>query len=211
MTLAWHFLPDDGMTADHTGDTLRQKVQAGQTLTVKPPVIPCENGLHWSRRAIDALRYAPGAIICRVRASGEIEEETDKGCSSERTCIAMADAITTLHEFAVWSARGALTREREAGRKPDPRSWAALEVKERWIRGEATDGELAVAESAARAAARAAAEYSAVYSAASAAESAARAAAWYSAEYAAGDSQNEELERRLFILLGIDTTTGGSQ
>ena len=119
MILAWHFIPNDGMTVSHTEETERHKVEVGQTLIVEGPIIPCHHGLHWSRMAIDALRHAPGTIICRVRASGDIVEESDKGCSTERTCIAMADASTVLHKFAVWCAREVLTREREAGRLLD--------------------------------------------------------------------------------------------
>ena len=54
-----------------------------------------------------------------------------------------------LHEFACWCAVQALLREREAGREPDPRSWAAIEVKRQWLRGEATNSELAAARAAA--------------------------------------------------------------
>lgn len=46
----------------------------------------------------------------------------------------------------------ALVREREAGRKPDPRSWAAIEVVRRHARGRASDCELAAAWDAAEAA-----------------------------------------------------------
>jgi hypothetical protein len=60
-----------------------------------------------------------------------------------------------LHEFACVCAERALTREREAGREPDPRTWAAITVKRRWLCGEATDVELAAARDAARAAERA--------------------------------------------------------
>jgi hypothetical protein len=73
-----------------------------------------------------------------------------------------------LHELACKFAEGALRAERAAGLEPHPNSWAAIETKRRWLRGEATDEELAAAEEAAWAAARTAAW--------AAAESAARAA-----------------------------------
>ena len=57
-----------------------------------------------------------------------------------------------LHEFACRITEQALAR---AG-NPDPRSVAAIAVKRRWLRGEATDDELAAASDAAWAAARAA-------------------------------------------------------
>jgi hypothetical protein len=54
-----------------------------------------------------------------------------------------------LHEFACWCAERALKAEEKAGRKVDPRSWEALKVKRRWLRGEALDGELIAAVNAA--------------------------------------------------------------
>ena len=87
-----------------------------------------------------------------------------------------------LHELACNYADHALQRERAAGHEPDRRSWAAIETKRRWLRGEATDQELAAAWSAARAA-EAAAE-AAAWVAARVAEAAARAAgaaAWAAA------------------------------
>jgi len=102
-----------------------------------------------------------------------------------------------LHELACKFAEDALIREREAGRKPDQRNWAAIEAKRKWLRGEITDQELdaardaTVAVVAARAAARAAryawyAAYHAYHAAiASLASLAAYHAAWYAAWYAA--------------------------
>jgi hypothetical protein len=57
-----------------------------------------------------------------------------------------------LHEVGLRYAERLLTAERGAGREPDPRSWAVLEVKRRWLKGEATDEELRKAASAAWAA-----------------------------------------------------------
>ena len=64
-------------------------------------------------------------------------------------------------------AENALIREREAGREPDPRSWAAIRVKRRWVDGLATSGDLwaASAASAASAGAAAAAAWAAMWAA----------------------------------------------
>ena len=59
-----------------------------------------------------------------------------------------------LHELACDYAERALERERKAGREPDERSWAAIETTRRWLRGEATDQELAAAGTSAWAAER---------------------------------------------------------
>jgi hypothetical protein len=61
-----------------------------------------------------------------------------------------------LHEFACICAEHALLREREAGREPDPRSWAAIEAKRKWMRREISDEALSEARTKARAAVRAA-------------------------------------------------------
>ena len=161
-------------------------VRAGETLTVPGPVVLCERGLHASVRAIDALEYAPGSIVCRVRMGGEIvaPKGENKLAATERTVLWMADADRALHEFAVWVARQALLRERKRGREPDKRSWNALRVKARWIQGKATEAELAAARDAAWDAARAAARAAAM----AAAWDAARAAAWDAAMAAAWDA-----------------------
>jgi hypothetical protein len=143
--LAWHFLRDDRRLS-YPPHTL---VEVGQKLTVKPPLELCRWGLHASKRALEALQYAPGPIACRVELSGEILEGDDKVCATERTVLQMVDATNVLHEFACWCAEQALLREREAGREPDPRSWAAIEAKRKWLRGEITNAELAIAREAA--------------------------------------------------------------
>ena len=179
-----------------------REVCVGETLTVEPPIVPCERGLHASVRAIDALEYAPGSLVCRVRLSGEIVAHGgDKHAASERTVLWMADATRILHEFSVWVARSALLRERQLGREPDKRSWEALRVKALWIRGEATDAQLAAARDAAWDAARAAARdaaWDAAWAAAwDAARAAARDAARAAARAAARDAANKRLESML--------------
>jgi hypothetical protein len=200
--LAWHFLRDDRRLSYHP-HTL---VEVGKKLTVKPPLELCRWGLHASKRALEALQYAPGPIACRVELSGEILEGDDKVCATERTVLQMVDATNVLHEFACWCAEQALLREREAGREPDPRSWAAIDAKRKWLRGEITDSELAdawdaakdVAWEATRAAAGAAvgavaweatwdADREAAWDIARATAGAARAAAWDAAREAAWD------------------------
>jgi len=143
--LAWHFLPDDGRLA-YPLNGERPRITAGMTLHVEPPLRLCRRGLHASKRAIDALLYALGAVIERVELGGEIEEAGDKVCAETRTCLWVADATATLHEFACWCAEDAL---RAAG-VMDERCWAAIRTKRAWLRGDATDGELDAAVDAAR-------------------------------------------------------------
>jgi hypothetical protein len=167
-------------------------VRVGETLTVDGPPVLCQQGLHASVHALDALAYAPGPIVCRVRLSGKIMEGKDKACATERTVLAMADVERDLRIYALGLALAALRAERAAGREPDPRSWAAIETTIAWMEGRAR----AAARDAARAAAWAAASDAtwaaardAAWAAAwAAARDAASAAAWAAAWAAASDA-----------------------
>lgn len=222
--LAWHFLEEPGCTRSERGYPPPVQVEVGQTLTeARRPLVICHVGMHASLRALDALKYAPGPVVCRVRMSGEeapSDGHTDKLCYSERTVLAMANAAVLLHEFGCWCAEQALLNERASGREPDPRSWEAIAAKRAWLSGTMSDGQLQAASAAswaaasaavwkaASAAARAAAiaaAWAADWSACSAASwAAARAAAREVSSAAAIAVQNTELERRLFDLLGIE-------
>ena len=149
--LAWHFLPNDGEI--RRGKWRNRKVRAGVTYVHRGPVVLCESGLHASIRAIDALEYAPGNIVCRVRCSDRVVHDNDKLVCGRRRVLWMADATRALHEFAIWCAEQALSQIDE----PDPRSLRALEVKRMWLAGDATDKDLAAALDAALDAAWAAA------------------------------------------------------
>jgi len=99
----------------------------------------------------------------------------------------------TLRLLAVRWARGALEAERAAGREPAAESWAAVDVAERYARGEATDAELAIARDAAWAAAGYVA-WVAAWDAAGAASAAASAAA-YASRYASAAAWDAEVAR----------------
>jgi hypothetical protein len=91
--LAWHFvgdklrdgspIPADGVTLHHTD-----------------PLVLCESGLHASVKAYDALKYAPGHMLCRVRCSGQVLKSDDKLVCSERTIVWRADATVMMRLFA---------------------------------------------------------------------------------------------------------------
>ena len=169
--LVWHFLPDDGRTQFPHKKGGRIRVKIGQTLHYDGELVLCKSGLHGSERLIDALWYAPGSLLCRDRLHGRVVPDTDKAVASRRTTLAMMDVADILHEFACYCAEWALKNERDAGREPDSRSWAAIEAKRAWLRGEITDDELAAARAAAWAAARYAARDAAWYAAWAAARS----------------------------------------
>jgi hypothetical protein len=208
--LGWHWLLADRRLIYGT----RELVEAGRTYTAEGPLVLCHNGMHASKRALDALTYAPGPIICRVRLGGTILHDSDKSVATTRTVLWMADATDLLHEFALACGHEALGWQAAQGEEPDQRLWDALEVKEKWMRGAASDTDLAAARAAAGAAARGAARaaaWDAAWDAAgAAARGAAGAAAWAAAGAAAGgaaraaawdaawDAQNIVLE----LLLG---------
>lgn len=154
-------------------------------------------GYHMSKVILDALRYAFGSSVSRVRGSGEIIEGTDKLVARERTVLWAVDAESILHEYACRCAEDALALLDD----PDPRSIRAIEAKRAWLRGEATDNELRAARAAARDAgaerdAAWAAAWDAAWSAArdaawDAAWSAARAATWAAAWAAAWDAERD--------------------
>jgi hypothetical protein len=194
--LAWHFLREDGCL-NHPPYT---KVEVGQTLMTDGEPI---HVFYASVRAIDALAYASGPIVCRVELRGVIVADDDKAVANQRTVLAMADASTVLHEFACDGAEAAL---REHG-VTDKRSWAAIETKRKWLKGEATSEELKEAREAAEAAAEAAARGARTARTARkeagqsrwAEEVAEEAARW--ASWAAGEEAAEETARWAGVLV----------
>ena len=184
--LAWHFLADDGRL--RFGD--RPVVTAGSTLAATGRLSLCNNGMHASLRAFDALQYAPGSVVCRVELSGQIVHGDDKLCARKRHVLWMADATQELHAFSADAAEWILDRLAAKDYKIDLRSRAAVEAKRRWLRGEITDKELAAAWSAAWA------------DAGDAAGADAGDAALHAAWHAARDELNTMLERRLLALEG---------
>ena len=169
--LAWHFLPDNGRM--RWGKW--KPVRAGVTYVHRGSIKLCEHGLHASVRAIDALGYAPGSLVCRVRMSGDAEADADKIAASRRRVLWMADATRVLHLYACRCAEHALALIPS----PDPRSVRAIEIKRSWLDGKATIEELDAARDAAWDAASAAAS------------AAARAAAWDAASAAARDAARD--------------------
>lgn len=181
---AWHFV-NESKTFRYDDKT---KVVVGKKYCVNPEKLElCAFGLHASIRPIDAIEYAPGPIVCRVKLSGKIIHSDDKLVASERTVLWMADATNTLHEFACLCADDVLPLF-EAKYPDDKRPRLAIEAKRKWLRGEITDEGLAAARAAVCDAARAAAG------------DAALAAAWDAARAAVRDRQNQRLEEMLLRL-----------
>lgn len=179
---AWHF--SNGTLHYQTSMT----IEAGRVYSIEPDRKPalCSYGMHGSKRAIDALQWAKGPIISRVDIWGDVEEDNNKLCGRHREVLWVANATRMLHEFACWCVRSTPLGD---GRTvwdslTDRRSQVAVETKERWLRGEATNAELTAAQTVASAASR---------------RAAGQAVAWATARGAAAlAAQNAELEQRLF-------------
>lgn len=200
---AWHFLPDDRRMQFGR----RQRVIPGKTYRVRGDPVLCEHGLHASRRAIDALTYAPGNVVCRVRVSGAIIEDTDQLVASARAVLWMADATDTLRAFARWCA---LEVAHLWDMPPIVRQY--LETGDESIRTVAWAVARDTAWSAAGAAARTAARTAAYAAAGDAAYAAARIAAWDAARTTAWDAFNTQLETMLLALQpqnGLSAPPGG--
>lgn len=153
---AWHFVKESR--------TLRfdepLEIEAGYIYSIgtNETVDLCRVGMHASRRAIDALYYAPGPMVCRVRVWGDVVELDDKLAGRHREVVWMADATQVLRRFACWCVRNTPLGD---GRTTwdlltDPRSRAAVEAKERWLDAKVNGLELKDAIEAAKKASKAA-------------------------------------------------------
>lgn len=186
--LAWHFAAEDRCLRYGDG----RKIKVGVTHKYYGNPVPCRQGLHGSIKILDALQYAPGPIIYRVRLSGVIVHRDDKLVATERTYLAGVNAESILREFArkcavkvihLWNAPRVVRDYLETG---DEKLRAAA-----WDAARAAYWDAAAAGSAARSAATAAAwdaTRDASWDAAgagAAAGSSARSAAWYAARAAA--------------------------
>jgi hypothetical protein len=185
-----------------------REVKVGDWLEVEGDIVLCKRGLHFSRRAIDALAYARGPLCWYVEADGTVIEGDDKVVCSRRRALWMEDAEQVLRRFArscaldvvpFWDAPE-IVREYLATGDESKRAaawtaaWAAA-------RDDAWDAAWAAAWAAARDdawdAAMAAARAAARAAAWDAAMAAARAAAWAAARDAAREAQNSRLEAML--------------
>ena len=163
------------------------EVSVGMKLAFEGEPILCEQGLHASVRALDALRYAPpdAQWLCGVTLSGTVVHGEGKSAATERTIVWILNVRKLLVEFALWNAEQAFAAIRAIGLQPDERSIEAVRVVRLWLVDGVSEDELSAAADAADAA----------YAAARAAYAAARAAA--RAADVAYAAQNEQLEKMI--------------
>ena len=89
----WHFV----------GDTLRDGSPIppdGEWLVHTGSVEICASGLHASLDPFDALKYAPGPILCRVELDDIVDRHDDKVVCRRRRIIERHDITDTLRLFA---------------------------------------------------------------------------------------------------------------
>ena len=166
--LVWHFLRQNWET--NSGSI---KTKVGDTYHVEPPIKICSNGMHGSRKVLDALGHLAGPILTLCEVWGEFAEQSDKIVAEYRRPLWGKDISTELNEWACCNAEVALL----VAEIEDSRCWEAIEAKRAWLRGEISDKELDAAWHAAWLAAR--------DSVGAAAQDADRDAAWDSAWLAA--------------------------
>jgi len=117
-----------------------RRIQRGRTHVHRGDLVLCMSGLHASRRILDALRYAPGHILCRVECGGEIIEDYDKLACTRRTYVAVVNATAMLRKFArlcaldvinMWEAPEIVRRYLRTGQE-DIRTtvWAARDARD---------------------------------------------------------------------------------
>ena len=80
----------------------------GETLVFEGKLEMCWRGYHASRKAWQAIEWAPGPRLHRVHCGGELYEKDDKLVCRERTILASIDATNLLREFARSCARDVL-------------------------------------------------------------------------------------------------------
>jgi hypothetical protein len=94
--LGWYF--------SDVSETLRygdgRKIKVGETHTVECEPVLCHQGLHASKTILDALEYAPGNILFRVKLSGMVVHDTNKSVATSRKYLSRIDAENILRQFA---------------------------------------------------------------------------------------------------------------
>lgn len=161
------------------------------------PVLPCSSGYHLCRGPQILGWLNKRLYVAEIHPDADVVEHSDKLVVSRCRVVSRIDAWNekTARLFAADCAYRALEREREKGREPDPRSWAAVEAARAFTRGEIGHKELAAAWDAAWDAARAAAW------------DAARDAAWDAAG-AVGDAERQWQFGRLCAYLNGEDRDG---
>lgn len=168
-----------------------RKVTEGCVLRVEPPIVLCDNGLHFSPRLLDALQYAPDTTVWRVEGWGESASDATKRACEYRRHLWCLDISIVLRRFACREALRVLPdNATSCVRKYLVLADKASEDQRLAAESAACNAPWSESESEASDAARNAAEYAVR----SAARNASWDAAWSAAWKAEVSSQNRRLE-----------------
>ena len=119
---AWHFVRADRKLG--YSDNRIVKTDRTYKVPTSAPLKLCGYGLHASEKIIDALKYAPGPVVCRVDLLGKIESGDDKVVAYVRKVLWMKDISKELWKFArlcaldvihLWNAPAVVKRFLETG------------------------------------------------------------------------------------------------
>ena len=207
MDYYWHFSAANNKGKPCLGYDDGRIIEPGVTHKVKCSPVLCEQGLHASKNALDALQYAPGPWVALCTLGGEVVHGDDKSVATERTYLWVANAEPVMREFARWAALQVchlwdcppvVKRYLETGNEAirDAARGAAWGA----ARGAARDAARGAAWDAAWGAAWGAARGAAWGAAWDAAWDAARGAAWGAARGAAWGAQKKRFHKMLMSL-----------
>ena len=203
---AYWFACEDEQGRAYSPNKPDEKWRIGQRRTLKGEIIPCQYGYHASPSLWDALRYAPGALACKVELSGTIVPHgDDKYAASTRKLVAAVNVERELRLFAADCAEHVLYLFEEKYPDDDrPRKaiQSARDFANDSISAYATNAAADAAHAAANAAYAGNAAYAAANAyatnAAAAAANAANAAYAANAAAYAGRSAEKEWQREQF-------------
>jgi hypothetical protein len=191
--MAWHFV----------GDRLRDGrpvPRKGRWLEHDGPLVMCGSGLHASVHPFDALRYAPGSILCRVECAGEVIHGDDKLVCTKRRIVQRMEATELLRYYARMQALSVIHLWQS---DPPDVVLDYLMTGDESLGDAARDAARAAARDAAWAAARDAARDAARAAARDAAWAAARDAAWAAARAAAWAAARDDFRALVHECFGV--------
>lgn len=143
--IGWYVLPaslklhPDSHHALRVGDTLSIDGQI-----VNPPDLRSETALHAFEFATYALRNAiphrneQHFVLCRMELWGDIVKAETLASARHRKLLGVVPSYRTKYIVLDWAyqcAFRALSSERDEGREPDSRGWAALDAVRKWLDG----------------------------------------------------------------------------
>lgn len=135
---AWHWVSDERVLHDGA------RVEAGAIYRLPQHArpLPRHRDSHGCVRALDALRYAPGTVVCLVELAGVVVHDPDDHATlaaSQQRVLWVADARRALTEFTCEVAETEIAVKRALGREIHPPSWEVAVAKHRRADGSVED------------------------------------------------------------------------